>query len=118
VSGTQGRAAAARRRNNGYFIVSSVEGVSFQPRDVPKGPVTARLGAGQLIPGLEEVLAGMQPGSKRRALVPPSAGYADAADAAPQPPTFATQRQLRNHQNEPLLFEIQVLRVRRPAQAT
>jgi len=90
-----------------------VEGVSFQPRDVPTGPVTARLGAGQLIPGLEEVLAG-----KRRALVPPSAGYADAADAAPQPPTFATQRQLRNHQNEPLLFEMQVLRVRRPAQAT
>ena len=65
---------ALARRNNGYFIVSSVEGVSFQPRDVPTGPVTARLGAGQLIPGLEEVLAGMRPGSKRRALVPPSAG--------------------------------------------
>ena len=48
--------------------------MSFQPRDVPTGPVTARLGAGQLIPGLEEVLAGMRPGSKRRALVPPSAG--------------------------------------------
>ena len=26
------------RRNNGYFIVSSVEAVSFQPRDVPTGP--------------------------------------------------------------------------------
>ena len=48
--------------------------MSFQPRDVPTGPVTVRLGAGQLIPGLEEVLAGMRPGSKRRALVPPSAG--------------------------------------------
>ena len=48
--------------------------MSFQPRDVPTGPVTALLGAGQLIPGLEEVLAGMRPGSKRRALVPPSAG--------------------------------------------
>ena len=68
------------RRNNGYFIVSSVEGVSFQPRDVPTGPVTARLGAGQLIPGLEEVLAGMRPGSKRRALVPPSAGMPPQGD--------------------------------------
>ena len=97
--------------------MSSVEGVSFQPRDVPTGPVTVRLGSGQLIPGLEEVLVGMRPGSKRRALVPPSAGYADSPDAQPQPPTFATQRQLRNHQNEPLLFEVQVLRVRPPARS-
>ena len=33
----------------------TLEGVSFQPKDVPVGPVAFRLGAGRLIPGLEEV---------------------------------------------------------------
>ena len=31
------------RRSNGYFIYSTVEGVSFQPRDVPIGPIDLRL---------------------------------------------------------------------------
>ena len=33
----------ACRRNNGYFIYSSVEGVSFQPRDVPTEPLLISL---------------------------------------------------------------------------
>jgi len=51
--------------------------VSFQPKDTPVGPVSFKLGDGQLIPGLEEVLVGMRKGSKRRALIPAEAGYAD-----------------------------------------
>ena len=31
------------RRSNGYFIYSTVEGVSFQPGDVPTGPVLLSL---------------------------------------------------------------------------
>ena len=31
------------RRSNGYFIYSTVEGISFQPSDVPIGPVDLRL---------------------------------------------------------------------------
>ncbi len=46
--------------------------------------------------GLEEVLNGMAPGSKRRALIPPELGYVSGAEQ-PQPPTFATKRQLDNH---------------------
>ena len=34
---------AARRRPNGYFIYATVEGVSFQPRDVPTEPLQVRL---------------------------------------------------------------------------
>eukprot|EP00198_Chlamydomonas_reinhardtii_P011648 XP_001700985.1 peptidyl-prolyl cis-trans isomerase, FKBP-type [Chlamydomonas reinhardtii] len=98
------------RRSNGYFIYGTVEGISFQPRDVPTAPVNAKLGAGELIPGLEEVLAGMSPGSKRRALVPPELGYVGGGEG-PQPPTFATKRQLETHRREPLLFEVQMLRV-------
>ncbi|GAX81887.1 hypothetical protein CEUSTIGMA_g9315.t1 [Chlamydomonas eustigma] len=108
------------RRSNGYFIYGTVEGVSFQPRDVPIGPVAHRLGAGQMLPGLEEVLTGMKQGGKRRALIPPSVGY-EAVESAgsrgscsvaePQPPTFATKRQLLNHCKEPLMFEVEVRRI-------
>lgn len=38
----------------------------------------------------------MSPGSKRRALVPPELGYVGGGEG-PQPPTFATKRQLETH---------------------
>lgn len=111
------------RRSNGFFVYSTVEGVSDQPKDVPVGPVSFRLGGGSgggggggggaganLIPGLEEVLLGMSPGGRARALVPPELGYTSSA-LQPQPPTFATKRQLANHSREPLLFEVEVLRI-------
>ena len=31
------------RRSNGYFIYSTVEGVSFQPKDIPTGPLEFQL---------------------------------------------------------------------------
>lgn len=52
----------------------------------------------------------MRPGAKRRALIPPAVGYTSMT-LAPLPPTFATKRQLEVHRNEPLLFEVQLLRV-------
>lgn len=70
-------------------------------------------GNGDIIPGLEEALVGMKPGAKRRVIVPPQLGYTGTnADLQPQPPTFATKRQLLNHSNEPLLFEVQLLKIR------
>ncbi|EIE24660.1 FKBP-like protein, partial [Coccomyxa subellipsoidea C-169] len=100
------------RRANGYFIYATVEGVSFQPRDVPIGPLEITLGSKDVIPGLERVLEGMKPGGRRRALIPPELGYAaDPDNAQPQPPTFATRRQLLNHAKEPLLFEVQLLKI-------
>ena len=98
------------RRPNGYFIYSTIEGVSFQPRDVPVAPLRVTLGNGSLIKGLDEVLQGMTPGSKRRAVIPARLGYV-SDDLQPQPPTFATRRQLLNHKDEPLLFEVLMVRV-------
>lgn len=100
------------RRANGYFIYSTVEGVSFQPTDLPVGPVTVRLGNGSLIEGLEQVIVGKPEGTVFRALVPPPLGYREP-DQEPQPPTFATKRQLENHKSEPLLFEVRVAKVRK-----
>lgn len=110
------------RRSNGYFIYGTVEGVSFQPLDVPTEPFRVRVGDPDVIPGLSDALVGVRAGGKRRALIPPALGYAGApggdAKAAsrlqPQPPTFATRRQLLNHTKEPLLFEIQVVKVAKP----
>jgi hypothetical protein len=100
------------RRANGYFIYATVEGVSFQPRDVPTGPVLLTLGDGSVVPGLDEVLLTMRRGGKRRVLLPPAQGYPGRAAAIqPKMPTFATQRQLDTHSVEPLMFELQVLRV-------
>ncbi|CAG9462925.1 unnamed protein product [Pedinophyceae sp. YPF-701] len=101
------------RRSNGYFIYSTIEGVSFQPKDIPVGPVLLKLGSGEVVPGLEAAIVGMRPGGKRRLLMPPDVGYKSGAggEFQPQPPTFATKRQLQVHSGEPLLFEVELRRV-------
>jgi hypothetical protein len=121
------------RRQNGYFIYGTVEGVSFQPRDVPTGVVEIAVGgacggigerdgpggAPAVIRGLEEALVGLREGARFRVLVPPGLGYTDggAGGLGPLPPTFATKRQLLNHVREPLLFEVEVLKVKKAAAA-
>ena len=93
-----------------------MEGVSFQPRDTPIGPVAVPLGSGALISGLDAALVGQRPGAKLRVLVPPDQGYVDGAKQEPAPPTWAAKRQVVNHARESLLFEVQVLKVLPPAQ--
>ncbi|QCD78123.1 peptidylprolyl isomerase [Vigna unguiculata] len=58
------------RRANGYFVFSTVDQFSGEST-----PVTLPLDENQMIVGLKEVLTGMRVGGKRRALIPPSAGY-------------------------------------------
>lgn len=99
------------RRSNGYFIYATIEGVSFQPKDLPTGPISLVLDDSVTIPGLVEALEGMHEGGKRRILVPPALGYEQGSSKEPKMPTFSTQRQVENHRQEPLLFELQLRRV-------
>ncbi|XP_010252848.1 PREDICTED: peptidyl-prolyl cis-trans isomerase FKBP16-1, chloroplastic isoform X3 [Nelumbo nucifera] len=73
-------------------------------------PVTLPLDNKQIIEGLKEVLIGMRVGGKRRALIPPTVGYINE-NLKPIPDEFGPRRSLLSHANEPLVFEVQLLKV-------
>lgn len=93
------------RRSNGYFVHSTVNQFSGE-----SSPVTLRLDDAQMIEGLKEVLTGMKIGGKRRALIPPSVGYTSEV-SQPVPEEFGPRRSLLSHAKEPLIFEVQLLKV-------
>ncbi|KAM7492803.1 hypothetical protein LguiA_035724 [Lonicera macranthoides] len=93
------------RRSNGYFVHSTVDQFSGE-----SAPVLLPLDKKQIINGLKEVLIGMKVGGKRRALIPPSEGYINE-NLSPIPEQFGPRRSLLSHANEPLIFEVQLLKV-------
>ncbi|XP_057485543.1 peptidyl-prolyl cis-trans isomerase FKBP16-1, chloroplastic isoform X1 [Actinidia eriantha] len=93
------------RRANGYFVHSTVDQFSGE-----SAPVILPLDENQIIKGLKEVLVGMKVGGKRRALIPPSAGYINET-LEPIPDKFGPRRSLLSHASEPLVFEVQLLKV-------
>lgn len=97
------------RRANGYFIYGSIDcGIGCgngDPAEFVLGPT------GTLIQGLDELLTGMRPGEKRRALIPPSLGYTNKG-LSPQPPEFGQKRQVETHAREPLVFEVKLVKTR------
>ena len=98
-------------------MYSTIEGVSFQPRDLPVEPVVSVVGEGALIEGLDAILIGMRPGDRYRVLIPPALAYADVLDnpkkMSPEPPGYAARRQILVHRNEPFLFEIDVVKIKK-----
>ncbi|KAK2640007.1 hypothetical protein Ddye_027802 [Dipteronia dyeriana] len=93
------------RRSNGYFVHSTVDQFNGEST-----PVVLPLDENQIIKGLKEVLIGMKVGGKRRALIPPSVGYTNE-NLKPVPEEFGPRRSLLSHANEPLVFEVQLLKV-------
>ncbi|XP_051126075.1 peptidyl-prolyl cis-trans isomerase FKBP16-1, chloroplastic [Andrographis paniculata] len=93
------------RRSNGYFVHSTINQFSGE-----SSPVTLPLDDQQMIKGLKEVLIGMKVGGKRRALIPPSVGYTSEA-LEPIPQEFGPRRSLLSHMMEPLIFEVQLLKI-------
>ncbi|KAK4796662.1 hypothetical protein SAY86_028988 [Trapa natans] len=93
------------RRSNGYFVHSTVNQFSGEST-----PVILPLDDNKIIKGLKEVLLGMRVGGKRRALIPPSVGYIKE-DLEPIPEEFGPRRSLMSHANEPLVFEVQLMKI-------
>ncbi|MCL7050456.1 hypothetical protein MKW94_022765 [Papaver nudicaule] len=93
------------RRSNGYFVHSTVDQFNGESK-----PVILPLDDKQIIRGLKQVLIGMKVGGKRRALIPPSVGYVNE-NLKPIPEEFGPRRSLLSHASEPLVFEVQLLKV-------
>mmetsp|Transcript_9184 Transcript_9184/g.18995 ORF Transcript_9184/g.18995 Transcript_9184/m.18995 type:complete len:157 (-) Transcript_9184:183-653(-) len=67
-----------------------------------------------LPPAVVPAVVGMRQGGIRRVLVPPRLGWAVNDKLNPKPDTFGASRRLANHLQEPLLFEIEMVRVALP----
>ncbi|KAK2386913.1 FKBP peptidyl-prolyl cis-trans isomerase family protein [Trifolium repens] len=93
------------RRANGYFVFSTVDQFSGE-----SNPVILPLDEDEMILGLKQVLTGMKIGGKRRALIPPSVGYVNE-NLKPIPEEFGPRRSLLSHAQEPLVFEVQLLKI-------
>ena len=76
------------------------KGTKFDSSRDSGKPFTFRLGAGQVIRGWDEGVAGMKVGGRRRLTVPPDYGYGDKGFPGAIPP------------NATLVFDVELLDVR------
>jgi FKBP-type peptidyl-prolyl cis-trans isomerase 2 len=72
-----------------------------RPRPLPTPPVRRRVGAGQVVPGLDEGLLTMQPGGIRRLYVPGALAFPKNLKAAPGRPAILAFT--------PVVFDVQLL---------
>ena len=63
-------------------------------------PLSFVIGSGQVIPGMDEGVAGMKPGGKRQLVIPPDLGYGDSGSGNVIPPGAT------------LIFEVELLEVK------
>jgi FKBP-type peptidyl-prolyl cis-trans isomerase len=76
------------------------DGTKFESTDTCRKPMTFRMGAGDVIKGLDEGIAGMREGGKRRLVVPPDLGFGKQGGGGVIPP------------NAVLTYEVELLAVR------
>eukprot|EP00667_Euglena_gracilis_P013184 EG_transcript_13573 len=69
-----------------------------------------RVGLRDLPVAVQDAMQGMKEKGRRRILVPPEYGWV-SDDVQPRPTTYGGQRQLVNHGQEPLVFEVDLVKV-------
>ena len=94
-----GREAGPRSRITVHYVARVEDGPAFDSSYDRGTPLSCTLGAGEVIPGWDDGLAGMREGGRRRLVVPPARAYGDEGVAGVIPPRAT------------LVFEIELLKV-------
>jgi FKBP-type peptidyl-prolyl cis-trans isomerase len=76
------------------------DGKKFESTETCHKPMTFRMGAGDVIKGLDQGIAGMREGGKRRLVIPPDLGFGKQGGGGVIPP------------NAVLTYEVELLSVR------
>jgi len=95
----KGDASASGRDVTVHYTGWLPDGTKFDSSKDRKQPFVFRLGAGKVIAGWDEGVAGMKVGGSRKLVIPPSLGYG-ARGAGPIPP------------NSTLVFDVELLGVK------
>ncbi len=74
-----GALVAAGQQVAVHYIGNLPNGNTFDVNDINDTPFAFVLGAGQVIPGFDEGVAGMHVGGRRQIIIPPNLGYGSQA---------------------------------------
>jgi FKBP-type peptidyl-prolyl cis-trans isomerase len=84
----------------GWLYKNSAKGAKFDSSLDRDKPFAFKLGAGQVIPGWDEGVAGMKIGGKRTLIIPPALAYGASGSGGVIPP------------NATLIFDVELVNVR------